>query len=155
MNEMLQKMGQNAKDAETVLRNLSTNDKNRTLETVAQALVDHTEEILKANALDMENGKKNQMPEGLLDRLKLTPERIGGMADGLRQLIGLEDPIGEVTGMKKRPNGTFFLFTAYSAPLSRIPGRSADSYPPRHTRRSASVSHRLPSPRADRSGRPP
>ena len=105
MNEMLEKLGQNAKDAEVVLRNLSTNDKNRTLETVAQALTDHTEEILKANALDVENGKKNQMPEGLIDRLILNADRIGGMADGLRQLVGLEDPIGEVTGMKKRPNG--------------------------------------------------
>ena len=105
MNEMLEKLGQNAKDAEVVLRNLSTNDKNRTLGIVAQALVDHTEEILKANALDVENGRKNQMPEGLIDRLMLTPERIEGMADGLRQLVGLEDPIGEVTGMKKRPNG--------------------------------------------------
>ena len=105
MNEMLEKLGQNAKAAEVVLRNLSTNDKNRTLETVAQALTDHTEEILKANALDVENGKKNQMPEGLIDRLMLNADRIGGMADGLRQLVGLEDPIGEVTGMKKRPNG--------------------------------------------------
>lgn len=105
MNEMLEKLGQNAKDAEVVLRNLSTNDKNRTLEIVAQALVDHTEEILKANALDVENGKNNQMPEGLIDRLMLNAGRIEGMADGLRQLVGLEDPIGEVTGMKKRPNG--------------------------------------------------
>jgi glutamate-5-semialdehyde dehydrogenase len=105
MNEMLEKLGQNAKDAETVLRNLSTNDKNKTLEAAAAALVERTEEILKANALDVENGKKNQMPEGLIDRLMLTPERIEGMADGLRQLTGLEDPIGEVTGMKKRPNG--------------------------------------------------
>lgn len=105
MNEMLEKLGQNAKDAETVLRNLSTNDKNKTLEAAAAALVEHTEEILKANALDVENGRKNQMSEGLIDRLMLTPERIEGMADGLRQLTGLEDPIGEVTGMKKRPNG--------------------------------------------------
>ncbi len=105
MNEMLEKLGQNAKDAEIVLRNLSTNDKNKILEAVAKALVAHTDEILKANALDVENGKKNHMPEGLIDRLMLTPERIEGMADGLRQLTGLEDPIGEVTGMKKRPNG--------------------------------------------------
>ena len=105
MNEMLEKLGQNAKDAETVLRNLSTNDKNKTLEAVAKALVAHTDEILKANVLDVENGKKNHMPEGLIDRLMLTPERIEGMADGLRQLTGLEDPVGEVTGMKKRPNG--------------------------------------------------
>ena len=63
MNEMLEKLGQNAKDAETVLRNLSTNDKNITLEAVAKALVAHTDEILKANALDVENGKMNQMPD--------------------------------------------------------------------------------------------
>ena len=105
MNEILEKLGQNAKNAEVILRNLSTNDKNRTLETVAQALVDHTEEILEANALDVENGKNNQMPEGLIDRLMLNAGRIEGMADGLRQLVGLEDPIGEVAGMKKRPNG--------------------------------------------------
>ena len=105
MNEILEKLGQNAKNAEVILRNLSTNDKNRTLETVAQALVDHTEEILEANALYVENGKNNQMPEGLIDRLMLNAGRIEGMADGLRQLVGLEDPIGEVTGMKKRPNG--------------------------------------------------
>ena len=105
MNEILEKLGQNAKNAEVILRNLSTNDKNRTLETVAQALVDHTEEILEANALDVENGKNNQMPEALIDRLMLNADRIEGMADGLRQLVGLEDPIGEVTGMKKRPNG--------------------------------------------------
>ena len=105
MNKILEKLGQNAKNAEVILRNLSTNDKNRTLETVAQALVDHTEEILEANALDVENGKNNQMPEGLIDRLMLNAGRIEGMADGLRQLVGLEDPIGEVTGMKKRPNG--------------------------------------------------
>ena len=47
MNEMLEKLGQNAKDAEIVLRNLSTNDKNKTLEAVAKALVAHTDEILK------------------------------------------------------------------------------------------------------------
>ncbi len=54
--------------------------------------------------LDVENGKKNNMPEGLVDRLLLTEKRIEGMAEGLRQ-VALEDPIGEVTGMKKRPNG--------------------------------------------------
>ena len=105
MNEMLEKLGQNAKDAETVLRNLSTNDKNKTLEAVAKALVAYTDEILKANALDVENGKKNHMPEGLIDRLMLTPSRMEQMAEGLRQVADLADPIGEVLSMKKRPNG--------------------------------------------------
>lgn len=105
MNEMLEKMGQKAKDAETVLRNLSTGEKNAALEAVAAALVASSDEILEANAIDVKNGRENHMPEGLIDRLMLDKGRIGGMADGLRQLVGLEDPIGEVTGMKKRPNG--------------------------------------------------
>ena len=105
MNEMLEKMGQKAKDAETVLRNLSTGEKNAALEAVAAALVASTDEILEANAIDVKNGRENHMPEGLIDRLMLDKGRIGGLADGLRQLVGLEDPIGEVIGMKKRPNG--------------------------------------------------
>ena len=61
--------------------------------------------ILDANKIDIENGKKNHMPEGLLDRLLLTEVRIAQMAEGLRQVAALDDPIGEVLGMKKRPNG--------------------------------------------------
>ena len=61
--------------------------------------------ILDANKIDIENGKKNHMPEGLLDRLLLTETRIAQMAEGLRQVAALDDPIGEVLGMKKRPNG--------------------------------------------------
>ena len=61
--------------------------------------------LLKANEEDVANGRKNNMKESLVDRLMLTKERIEGMAEGLRQLVDLEDPIGEVLGMKKRPNG--------------------------------------------------
>ena len=105
MNEMLLQLGQNAKEAENTLRTITTNKKNQVLAAVAQHLVECTEELIRANAADVENGKKNNMPEGLVDRLLLTPERIQGMAEGLQQLVALEDPIGEVTGMKKRPNG--------------------------------------------------
>lgn len=105
MNEMLLQLGQNAKEAENTLRTITTNKKNQILAAVAQHLVECTEELIRANAADVENGKKNNMPEGLVDRLLLTPERIQGMAEGLQQLVALEDPIGEVTGMKKRPNG--------------------------------------------------
>ena len=105
MNEMLLQLGKNAKDAETELRNITTNKKNEVLEAVADHLVECTEQLLSANAIDVEHGKANHMPEGLVDRLLLTRERIEGMAEGLRQLVSLEDPIGEVTGMKKRPNG--------------------------------------------------
>lgn len=105
MNEMLLQLGKNAKDAETELRNITTNKKNEVLEAVADHLVECTEQLLSANAIDVEHGKAKHMPEGLVDRLLLTRERIEGMAEGLRQLVSLEDPIGEVTGMKKRPNG--------------------------------------------------
>ena len=87
MNEMLLELGQNAKEAENMLRTITTNKKNQVLAAVAEHLVECTDELIKANAVDVENGKKNNMPEGL------------------QQLVALEDPIGEVTGMKKRPNG--------------------------------------------------
>ena len=105
MNEMLLQLGKNAKEAETTLRTISTNQKNRVLAAVADHLVESSEKLLEANAVDVSNGKKNNMPEGLIDRLLLTSDRIEGMAEGLRQLVALEDPIGEITGMKKRPNG--------------------------------------------------
>ena len=105
MNEMLLQLGKNAKEAENTLRTISTNQKNRVLAAVADHLVESSEKLLEANAVDVSNGKKNNMSEGLIDRLLLTSDRIEGMAEGLRQLVALEDPIGEITGMKKRPNG--------------------------------------------------
>lgn len=105
MNAMLEQLGKNAREAEVKVRSLSTNKKNQVLSAVAEALTASSDELLRANAIDVENGKKNNMPAGLVDRLLLTKERIEGMAEGLRQLVELEDPIGEVVGMKKRPNG--------------------------------------------------
>ena len=102
---MLEQLGMHAKDAEVILRNLHTDKKNEVLCAVAGKLTDCAERILEANAVDVENGRKNHMPEGLIDRLMLTRERIEAMAEGLRQISELDDPIGEVTGMKKRPNG--------------------------------------------------
>ena len=84
---------------------LDTNTKNQALLAVADFLVKEQNSILDANKIDIENGKKNHMPEGLLDRLLLTEVRIAQMAEGLRQVAVLDDPIGEVLGMKKRPNG--------------------------------------------------
>ena len=105
MNEMLEQLGKKAKEAEVILRSLDTARKNQVLEAVADALVKNTDTLLQANAIDVENGRSNHMPEGLVDRLMLTSERIAGMAEGLTQVAALEDPIGEVIGMKKRPNG--------------------------------------------------
>lgn len=105
MNTMLEQLGRNAKDAEISVRNLSTNKKNQVLLAVAEKLTANAGTLIKANAIDVENGRKNHMPEGLIDRLLLTEARIEGMAEGLRQIASLDDPIGEVTGMKTRPNG--------------------------------------------------
>lgn len=105
MKEMLVQLGKRAKDAEAALRTISTDKKNQVLAAVAEHLVERSETLLKSNEEDVKNGKANHMPEGLVDRLLLTRERIEGMADGLRQLVDLEDPVGEVIGMKKRPNG--------------------------------------------------
>jgi glutamate-5-semialdehyde dehydrogenase len=101
----LEKIGQNAKTAEPILRNLATSKKNEVLAACADALIQDADAILEANELDMQRGRENNMPLPLQDRLKLTKDRIGAMAEGLRQLVELEDPVGEVLGMKKRPNG--------------------------------------------------
>ena len=105
MNKMLLQLGINAKEAENTMRTITTDQKNQVLAAVADHLIASTDKLLEANAVDVANAKQNHMPEGLVDRLMLSPERIEGMAEGLRQLVALEDPIGEGTGMKKRPNG--------------------------------------------------
>ena len=64
------------------------------------ALVDEQEEILKANAMDIESARKKNMPEPMVDRLVLSESRIAGMAEGLTQLIALEDPIGEIISLR-------------------------------------------------------
>ena len=84
---------------------LDTDVKNETLRRAADKILSHEEEILAANAVDVTNGKERNMPAGLLDRLTLNHDRLEGMADGLRQIAKLDDPIGEVLSMKKRPNG--------------------------------------------------
>ena len=101
----LMELGQRAKTAEIETRNLMTGVKNEALAEAARQLLAQSDRILAANDRDMEAAKAANMPEGLQDRLKLTAERIEGMAEGLRQVAALEDPVGEVTQMKMRPNG--------------------------------------------------
>ncbi|WP_411335209.1 glutamate-5-semialdehyde dehydrogenase [Ruminococcus gauvreauii] len=102
---MIETIGRQAKAAEPVMRNMQTDTKNELLSNVAKELVARSDQILAANAIDVENGNKAGMSVGLLDRLALTEDRIRGMAEGICQLIQLDDPIGEVLQMKKRPNG--------------------------------------------------
>lgn len=102
---MLKELGIRAKAAEPKTALLSCEEKNRGLRKAAKALVSRKEEILEANRRDLEKAKENGMRPALVDRLTLTEERIQAMAEGLLQVADLEDPIGEVTGMKLRPNG--------------------------------------------------
>lgn len=95
----------NAKEASIKIGNLDTKTKNEVLLAAADALVAKSAGILEENKKDLEHGRENQMPEGLIDRLMLNADRIVQIAEGLRQVAELEDPIGEVLSMKKRPNG--------------------------------------------------
>ena len=102
---MLQEFGKRARKAAAVLNTLGCTEKNRGLRMAADMLVRQESAILAANEIDMDRARKNGMSQGLLDRLALTPERIKAMAGGLLQVADLEDPVGEVLYMKKRPNG--------------------------------------------------
>lgn len=101
----LEELGIAAKKAEPQLIKLTTEEKNKALLAVADRLVADAEMILKENEKDIENAKANHMAEGLIDRLLLTKERIEAMAEGLKQVAALEDPIGEVLETFERPNG--------------------------------------------------
>ena len=104
-NMNLQQIGRQGKAAAPLTASLGTAEKNAVLLKAADLLEERSAEILAANAEDIAAAKEKQMPAGLLDRLKLTEERIRGMAEGLRTVAMLDDPIGNVKEFKKRPNG--------------------------------------------------
>ncbi|TSB46653.1 glutamate-5-semialdehyde dehydrogenase [Alkalicoccobacillus porphyridii] len=87
------------------LASMSTEQKNQALEAMALELEQDTDQILAANAQDLLHGRENGLTDSLLDRLTLTSERIQDMALGLRQIVELDDPIGEVMEKFDRPNG--------------------------------------------------
>ena len=101
----LNEIGRLAKAAQPALQKADTDAKNQVLHRAAELLVEQCDFLLKENEKDMESVRTNGMPEGLLDRLLLTEQRVKQMAEGLSQLELLEDPVGEVLSMKKRPNG--------------------------------------------------
>ena len=107
-----------AKKAAAKLAVTSTAVKNKALLAMAQALLDKQEEILAANNVDMENATAKGMKSSMLDRLKLTEARIEGMADGLRQVAGLPDPVGNVLDGKTLANG--LTITKVRVPLGVI-----------------------------------
>ena len=98
-------IGKKAKEITSVLGILGSEKKNQGLRSAAEALMSGAAEILAANQRDVEKAIKSGMNAGLIDRLELTSDRIGAMADGLLSVAALEDPVGEVLSMKNRPNG--------------------------------------------------
>ena len=84
---------------------MGTDLKNAGLLAAAREILEEEDEILKANAADVAKAKERGMAPGLVDRLELNHKRIEGIVEGMRQVVGLEDPVGEVISMKRRPNG--------------------------------------------------
>ena len=104
MSELLIK-GRNAKEASYDLGVASTKEKDNALILMAEELMNQEYEILKANELDLKNAEENGMSKSMLDRLALNHERIEAMANGLKEIVNLQDPVGEVVSMWQRPNG--------------------------------------------------
>ncbi len=101
----MEELGRRGKEASRIIGKAGTAEKNRCLEVIASALWERREEILKANDEDVKAGRENGLTEGFIDRLTLTEDRIGGICDGVRKLIQLDDPVGVVEGGSLRPNG--------------------------------------------------
>jgi glutamate-5-semialdehyde dehydrogenase len=105
MSEQVTVLGRRARLASRRLASASAAEKDATLLTAADLLVERTPEILAANAADIERADAGGMAPGPLDRLRLTDVRVAGMADGLRKVAALPDPVGELLDGWVRPNG--------------------------------------------------
>ena len=97
-------IGKRAKDASRIMVTASTNMKNKALVAMAEALINSKDIIIEANMVDMELGKKNHLSIAMLDRLMINQERIENMAQGLRNVASLKDPIGDGIKRWKTPN---------------------------------------------------
>src|SRR5215208_4273178 len=94
-----------AKEASRALARLDSATRDAALEAIAAALESRVDDIVEANSLDLKSGEEAQLSAALLDRLKLTPERVAGIARGVRQIASLRDPVGEVLEGFRLPNG--------------------------------------------------
>jgi len=107
-----------AKETTALLGMLTTEQKNQALQLMSDALIANSAAIIAANMEDITRGQANGMSAALLDRLKLTEPRIAGIAEGLRQIIELADPIGDILQQFDRPNG--LLIQKVRVPLGLI-----------------------------------
>lgn len=105
IEQYMQMLGQNAREASSFLAGTSTFEKNHALSAIYSALENSQQQILAANQIDMTKGRNNNLDSALLDRLELTPTRFKGMLEGLKDVISLVDPIGEITDLAYRPSG--------------------------------------------------
>lgn len=105
IEQYMQMLGQHAREASGFLTGASTFEKNHALSAIYTALQNNEADILAANKVDMTKGRDKQLDSALLDRLELSPIRFKGMLDGLKDVIGLIDPIGEITDLAYRPSG--------------------------------------------------
>ncbi len=103
--EYMQKMGANARQASRVIARASTEVKNRALLAMADALDASRAAVEAANQIDLAAGKDRGLDDAMLDRLALTPARIDGMIEGLRQVAALPDPVGDISDMRFMPSG--------------------------------------------------
>jgi len=105
IKKYMNELGQQARSASRELNRANTGQKNTALLAIADAIEARRAELLAANKKDMDAGKENGLDEALLDRLALNDERVNGMAEGIRQIVALPDPVGEITDLKYRPSG--------------------------------------------------
>lgn len=105
MNGNLLKIAESAKEASYIIKNASVTKKNEVLKMIADFLVKEEKYILSENEKDLRCAEENGVKKVMLDRLKLTSQRISDIADGVREVVKLKDPVGEVTEITKRPNG--------------------------------------------------
>ncbi|MBT6348628.1 MAG: glutamate-5-semialdehyde dehydrogenase [Proteobacteria bacterium] len=105
IRESMDSTGRNARAAAQIIAQAPTGVKNKALLAMAQRIEHDRERILEANAADLEAADTTGLSSALVDRLELTPERVGAMAQGLTQIAALADPVGEISDMNTRPSG--------------------------------------------------
>ncbi|AXQ28259.1 glutamate-5-semialdehyde dehydrogenase [Solimonas sp. K1W22B-7] len=101
----MREKGAKARAASRALARADTGAKNACLFALAEILLAESKAILEANAADMREGRSRKLDDALLDRLELNPDRVAAMADGVRQVANLPDPVGELSDLKQRPSG--------------------------------------------------
>ena len=105
LEQYMHQLGEQARAASVVLANAEPAQKNQALLAIADALIAQRDAIIRANTIDLEQGKQAGLDAAMLDRLELNDARIDAMVEGLRQVTALPDPVGEISEMDYRPSG--------------------------------------------------